>query len=74
MLPRLQALSEELCDLSPILAMSPGQKISLLTSEVSSPGIASASDVLVNERVGSSLVADCGALMLAVFCSLGARM
>lgn len=30
--------------------------------------MASASDVFVNERVGSSLVADCGALILSAVC------
>lgn len=40
--------------------------MNLLTSEVSSPGMASASDAFVNVRVGISLVADCGALIVSI--------
>lgn len=67
MLPCLEALSEELRDLRFMLASQSVLDVALLTSDVSSPGMASASELLVNERVGSSLVADCGALMFAVW-------
>lgn len=66
MLPCLEALGEELCDLRLTLASQSVLEAALLTSDVSSPGMASASELLVNERVGSSLVADCGALMFAM--------
>jgi hypothetical protein len=67
MLPCLKALREELCNLMVVLAARSVLEASLLTSDVSSPGMASVSELLVNERVGSSLVADCGALMFAVY-------
>lgn len=73
MLPCLEALSEELCDLTSLLAWQSALEAALLTSDVSSPGMASASELLVNERVGSSLVADCGALMFATYGYSGAE-
>jgi hypothetical protein len=46
-----------------------------VTSEVSSPGTASASDALVKVREGNSLVADVGALILwVVWCGVSRRV
>jgi hypothetical protein len=61
MLPCLEALSEELGHLNNrldtvVLSLCPDH-----TSEVSSPGMASPSERLVNVREGSSLVAEVGA-------------
>lgn len=64
MFPRLEALAEELCYLTMLAVQT--RRDRALTSDVSSPGMASASEVLVNERVGISLVADCGTLISAV--------
>jgi hypothetical protein len=65
MLPGLQSLSEELCDLRDRLASSIPYSSQRRTSEVSSPGIASSStDLLVRVREGISLVADWGADMV----------
>jgi predicted ribosome-associated RNA-binding protein Tma20 len=68
MFPSLQALCKQFGNLRVVLVPAGclPANVLILTSDVSSPGIASFSEALVKVREGNSLVADVGALILSV--------